>query len=179
MFQEDKIVENDRVISLEYILRYEDGEVIADSKEDGNLEFIQGHGHVFSVLEGAIEHMRIGQELELSMLPADTYGEYDEEAVEVIPLTAFPDNVEITEGLEIELYDEDSGAEFEAIVVAVADDGVTVDMNHPLAGEPLSMWLRVADIREATAGELAHDHVHDDEHAQDNNHDQDRDGQAS
>ncbi len=163
MFQENEVVSKDKVVSLEYVLRYEDGEVIADSKEDGNLLFIQGHEHVFTVLEGAIEGMRVGQELELAMLPADTYGEYDEQAVELIPTSAFPENMEITEGLEVELYDEESGAEFEAIVVEITDDGVVVDMNHPLAGEPLSMWVRVADVRDATAEELEHDHVHFDE----------------
>ena len=168
MFQDERVVKDGWVVSLEYTLKYEDGDLIADSSEDGILSFIQGCGHVFPLIEGAVEGMRVEDEMELTMLPKDTYGEYDEDAIELIPLDAFPDDVEIVEGLEIELYDDESGVEIEAAVMEVHEDGVVVDMNHPLAGELLTMWLRVADLRPATKEELEHNHVHEDEN--DHNH---------
>ncbi len=171
MFQNDRVVKDGWVVSLEYTLKYEDGELIAESSEDGMLFFIQGRGHVFTLIEGAVEGMQVGDEMSLTMLPKDTYGEYDEDAIELVPLEAFPDDVEIVEGLEIELYDDESGAEIDATVMEVREDGVVVDMNHPLAGEPLTMWLRVADLRPATEEELEHDHVHGDDIDDDDNDD--------
>jgi FKBP-type peptidyl-prolyl cis-trans isomerase SlyD len=162
MYQEDIVVRTDQVVTLEYTLRFDDGELAADSAEDGLLMFIQGHGHVFPIIEEAIEGLRVDDELELVLPPGDTYGEYDPEAVELFPFEMFPDDLDVYEGLEVELFDEDTGAEMEAVVAEIVEDGVVVDLNHPLAGETLTMRLLVVGIRPATAEEIAHDHVHED-----------------
>jgi FKBP-type peptidyl-prolyl cis-trans isomerase SlyD len=161
MVQDELMVQTEWVVELEYSLKLEDGELVADSGDDGALTFIQGRGHVFPVIEGAINGMRLGEEMELLMPPDETYGDYDPEAVELLPLEAFPDDQEITVGLELELLDEDTGNEIDAIVTKVLDDEVVVDLNHPLAGETLIMWLRVVELRPATEEELAQDYILD------------------
>lgn len=169
---EGPVVQNDWVVSLDYELRFDDGELATSSEEDGRLSFIQGRGHVFPVLEAAVQGLRVGDEAELEMAPEDAYGEYNEEAVELLPFDLFPPDMEILEGVEVELLDEETGAEMDAIVTAVQADGVLVDLNHPLAGEALTMWLRVAEVRPATEEELEHDHVHNDDGAHDDTHGQ-------
>ena len=66
--------------------------------------------------------------------------------------------------------DEETGAEMDGVVIEVQEDGVLVDLNHPLAGETLTMWLRVVEVRPATEEELEHDHVHDNAHGQAHDH---------
>ena len=162
--QSSPAVQKDWVVFLEYVLRFDDGEIAASSDEDGPLSFIQGREHVFPVIEQAVEGLRVGDEAELVMPPEDTYGEYSEEAVELLPLDLFPEDMELEEGTEVELVDEDTGAEMDGVVIEVSEDGVAVDLNHPLAGETLAMWLRVMEVRPATEEELVHDHVHDGAH---------------
>lgn len=165
------VVASDDVVSLEYILRYEDGDIAASSDEDGLLHFIQGHEHVFPVLEKAVEGMRVGDEAELILPPEDTYGPYNPDARELLPWDLFPSDVEVVEGLEVELLDEESGAVMDAVVIDIGEEGIEVDLNHPLASETLAMWFRVAGIRPATDEELAHDHVHEDDDSHSGNQD--------
>lgn len=162
--QVQEVAKSDCVVSLEYTLRFDDGELAAESADDGLLSFIQGRGHVFPGIETAVEGLRVSDELELVLSPADTYGEYDPEAVERLPLDMFPDDMDVYEGVEIELFDEDTGAEIDAVVTEVQNDSAVVDLNHPLAGETLRMWLRVVEIRLPTDEEIEHDHVHTEEH---------------
>ena len=77
MNQEGPIVQKGWVVFLEYTLRFDDGELAADSNDDGLLSFIQGRGHVFPIIEEAVERLHVGDELELVLPPAETYGEYD------------------------------------------------------------------------------------------------------
>jgi len=163
VYQENPVVQSNWVVYLDYRLTYDDGEVVMDSEEDGRLSFIQGRGHVFPIIEGAAEGMHVGDEMELQMSPEETYGLYDEDALELLPFESFPEGTDVCIGLEVELFDEDSGEEVDAIVIELTDDGAVVDMNHPLAGELLTMWFRVSDLRPATDEELSHDHVHADD----------------
>jgi FKBP-type peptidyl-prolyl cis-trans isomerase SlyD len=157
-------VTQDSVVALDFTLRFEDGELAASSDEDGRLSFIQGRGHVFPVIERAVQGLRVGAEEELVLPPAETYGDYVEDAFEILPRDNFPPDMMLLEGMEIDLLDEETGAELEAIVTEVRDDSVVVDLNHPLAGQTLTLWFRVADVRPASEEELDHDHVHDVEH---------------
>lgn len=165
--QEEPVARSGWVVSLDFTLRFQDGELAAGSEEDGWLSFIQGRGHVFPVVEEAVEGRPVGYETELTLRPEDAYGEYSEDAVELLPLDAFPLDMDIEEGQEVELLDEETGAEMDGIIREVRDDGVLVDLNHPLAGETLQLWVRIAEVRPATDEELAHDHVHEGVHGED------------
>jgi FKBP-type peptidyl-prolyl cis-trans isomerase SlyD len=153
-------IRDNMVVSLEYVLRLEDGEEV--ERTDGEpLQFIQGAGETFPKLEEALAGKTIGTKMEVKLLPEDAFGDYDEEDFDVLPLEDFPDDVELVEGMFLELEDSETGTFLEAIVAEVREDEVVIDFNHPLAGETLYFTLEVVGIRPATAEELDHGHVHD------------------
>lgn len=158
-------ITDDMVVSIEYVLRLEDGEEV--ERTDGEpLEFIQGVGQTFPKLEEALEGRTVGSKLEVKLLPEDAFGDYDDDDMDVLPLAEFGDDVELAEGMFLELEDADTGMFLEAVIAELRDDEVVIDFNHPLAGETLYFTVEVVGVRPATAEELEHGHVHDeDSHA--------------
>lgn len=157
-------VADDYVVTLEYVLTLEDGEEVDRSDEDFALQILQGHGQIIPGLEKALYGMAVGESKKVVVAPAEGYGEYDEDSTDTLPRSAFPDDVELEPGLELELHDHESDDVYIAYVAEIDGDEVVIDFNHPLAGETLYFEVKVMDIRPATAEEIDHGHVHDDEH---------------
>ncbi len=153
-------VSDDLVVGLDYTLRLDDGEVIDSSAEGGPLEYLHGRSQLIPGLERELYGMKIGDAKSVTVAPADGYGEYDDEAFEIVPLEAFPDDLELTPGLELHMRDSASGHVVQAFVAEVRSDTVLLDLNHPLAGESLHFEVKIASLRQATAEELDHGHVH-------------------
>lgn len=166
----DLTVTDDVVVSLDYTLRLDDGEVIDSSTETEPLEFLQGAGEIISGLEQALYGMSVGEKKQLVIDPDEAYGDVDEDAFQLVPHDLFPEDVEIEEGMALRLVNSETGEPVDAFVSEIIDEGVVLDFNHPLAGETLHFDVRIADLRQATSEEIAHGHVHDGE--------QDRNGQG-
>lgn len=158
-------VRDDLVVSLDYTLRLDDGQVVDTSiAEDRQpLEFLQGHGQIIAGLEQEIYEMTVGEEKDVVVQPAEGYGEWDPEAVELVPQEMFRSDTPLQPGMLLHLRD-DSGETFDAYVADLRPDGVVLDFNHPLAGETLFFSVKIAGLRPATHEELSHGHVHGDEH---------------
>jgi FKBP-type peptidyl-prolyl cis-trans isomerase SlyD len=156
-------VSDDHVISLEYVLTLEDGEEVDSATSDDAIVFLQGYGEVIPGLEQAIYGMSVGESKHIVVSKEEAYGDYDPEDTQLLPVSAFPSDIDWSEGLELVLYDEQDGEVIEATVVEIRDEDVLLDFNHPLAGETLHFEVKVVAIRQATDEELAHGHVHDDE----------------
>ena len=152
-------VGKDMVVGLEYTLRLDDGEVVDTSEGRGPLHFLQGHGHIIPGLEKELYGMGLGEEKVVVVSPAEGYGERKSDAVQEFPRDAFPQGVEIQPGMAIQLTDQ-AGNPHMAFVKEVREDTVILDLNHPLAGETLHFDVEVVTLREATAEELDHGHVH-------------------
>ena len=157
------VVADGLVVSLDYTLRLDDGQVIDASDDDGPLDFLQGAGQIIPGLEEALYGMAVGDEKEVAVVPADGYGEKDPDAFELIPREAFPADLELAMGMGLELQSE-SGEELVAYVADLRPAEVLLDLNHPLAGETLYFQVKIADLRLATAEELAHGHAHGSDH---------------
>lgn len=147
------------VVSLDYTLRLDDGQVIDSSDGREAFQFLQGRGQIIPGLEQALYGMAVGEEKEVEVGPADGYGETDPGAYQRVPHDIFPPNMELTEGTELHLKDQ-SGRAIEAYVSEISPEGVLLDFNHPLAGETLYFQVKIADLRPGTSEELAHGHVH-------------------
>ena len=93
----------------------------------------------------------------------DGYGEFDEEGFMEVPRSEFPDDLEIEEGVELNVTDEEGQNQY-ARVESVTDETVRLDFNHPLAGAELHFNVTVVALREPTAEELDHGHVHEEGH---------------
>ncbi len=152
------VVEKDKVITIDYTLKDSDGQTIDSSEESEPLVYLHGNDNLIPGLEKQLEGKKEGDKLSCVVHPGEAYGEYDENLVFTVKKSSFADPSKIEEGMQFEAHGED-GARV-VTVVAVKGDDVTVDANHPLAGEDLHFDVKVVGIREATAEELSHGHVH-------------------
>lgn len=151
-------VQNNVVVSMEYTLRV-DNEEIDSSKGQDPLLFLVGHGNIISGLEREMIGMKVGESKEVVIQPGDAYGEYDEEAFMEVPRGAFPNDIPVEEGAELTVKD-DAGHSRYARIDAIDGENVTLNFNHPLAGDELHFNVKVIGVREPTQEELEHGHVH-------------------
>jgi FKBP-type peptidyl-prolyl cis-trans isomerase SlyD len=152
-------VQKDTVVSMEYTLHVDDEE-IDSSKGQDPLQFLVGHGNIISGLEREMMGMRVGESKQVVIQPADGYGEFDEEAFMEVPRDAFPQDIPVEEGSELTVRD-DSGQARYARIDAINGANVMLNFNHPLAGNELHFKVKVVGLREPTAEELEHGHVHE------------------
>jgi FKBP-type peptidyl-prolyl cis-trans isomerase SlyD len=155
-------VQDGLVVSMEYTLTV-DGEVLDSSKDAGPLQFLAGYDNIVPGLEREMIGMKIGESKDMLVLPADGYGEFDEEAFMEVPRSEFPSDMELEEGLELNISDEDGQHQL-AFVESFNAEIVRLDFNHPLAGAELQFNVKVVDLREPTAEEMEHGHAHDEDH---------------
>lgn len=153
-------IEDGKVVHIHYTLKNDDGELIDKSATDSPLGYLHGHGNLIPGLEGALTGLSPGDTRSVQVAPSDGYGERSEALVQDVPIGAFQGVESIEPGMRFQA-ETDSGPH-PVVVVEVADDVVTVDGNHPLAGETLHFDVEVERVREATAEEIDHGHVHGD-----------------
>ncbi len=154
MNEEGLLVADDRLVTLAYELRFDNGEVFERSEDKEPLQFIQGQGHIIPGLENALYGMCIDEEKEIVVIPSEGYGEYDQEDLGVMPREAFPDDLVLKEGMGLRLRTGESDEAFTAYVSQLNDDEVILDFNHPLAGTTLYFKVRILEIGNADPREL-------------------------
>ncbi|WIM06473.1 MAG: peptidylprolyl isomerase [Candidatus Nitricoxidivorans perseverans] len=151
-------ITKDTVVTLNYRVTDSDGNLV----DDGETPLVYLHGGydaIFPRLEEELHGLEVGTDLEVKLQPEDAFGDYDAELVVIEPRAMFPDNIEV--GMQFERATEDGSDDGELYTITdIAEDKVVVDGNHPLAGVSLIFSCIVADVRAATAEELAHGHVH-------------------
>ncbi|WP_458690326.1 FKBP-type peptidyl-prolyl cis-trans isomerase [Nocardia tengchongensis] len=154
----------DKVVSIEYTLTADDGEVLDTSVGDEPLVYLHGADNIVPGLEQALEGKTTGDELTVVVEPEDGYGDYLAELVSSVPRDMFEGVDELEPGMEF--HAEAPDGESQIVVVQQVDgDEVIIDANHPLAGQRLNFAVKVVDVRDATEDELAHGHPHgDDDH---------------
>lgn len=152
-----KIAENS-VVVIDYKLTDNDGEVIDSSEGAGPLAYLHGMGNIITGLEEALLGKEAGDEVKASIEPAKAYGERQEDMKQEVPRDLFSgiDNIE----LGMQFQSETEQGPVMVTVVAVEEEMVTVDGNHPLAGVHLNFDVTIREVREASEEELAHGHVH-------------------
>ena len=151
-------IEKNRVVTLQYTLRDDQGTVIDSSSGRGPLSYIHGKGNIIPGLEQALAGRVAGDKLDVTVAPDQGYGRRDERLVQIVPRTKFGELSEITPGMQVR----SNGPQGPRMmtVVRVERDFVTVDANHPLAGLTLHFSLEVEEVRKATHDEVSHGHVH-------------------
>jgi len=152
-------VANNRVISIAYTLKDNDDNII-DQSSDGSFCYLHGASNIIPGLEDALTGRAAGDELSVSIPPEQGYGTRDDARIQAVPRDMFPAEHDIEPGMQFHTQGPD-GQMLVVTVAKVEHDTVTVDGNHPLAGVQLNFDVTVMDIRDATAEELEHGHVHD------------------
>jgi len=156
-------VGKDKVVLMHYTLKNDAGDVIDSSDGGDPLPFLQGHGNIIPGLESALEGSKVGDKLDVSIKPDDAYGERMKDAIQEIPKSALKGIDEVKVGMQLQSQDQD-GNPFLVTVTKIEDDKITVDANHPLAGQTLHFSVSIESVRKAEAEELSHGHVHADGH---------------
>jgi FKBP-type peptidyl-prolyl cis-trans isomerase SlyD len=151
-------IANDHVVLINYTLTNDGGDVIDTSDGREPLGYIHGKGHIIPGLENALTGKTKGDKLDVSIAPADGYGDRNDQLIQEVPKTQFENSEQIQVGMQFQVQAGDVPMIFTA--VEVKDDTVVMDGNHPLAGQTLNFAVEVMEVRQATEEELSHDHVH-------------------
>ena len=147
------------VVAMDYTLKTEDGSLIDTSEGDEPMWYLHGSGQIVPGLESALTGRAVGDKLEAVVKPEDGYGPRHDDRVLTVPRSKLPDSPEPEVGMQLEAQ----GRRGEQVVLWVTDingDEVTLDGNHPLAGQTLHFEVEVKEVREATADEKHHGHAH-------------------
>ncbi len=157
------IVEKNRVVSLSYELKV-DGKTIETVGADSPLMFLFGVGNLLPKFEENLDGLKINDTFDFELFAHDAYGPVKDEAIVDVPLKAFEvdgniDRDLLKEGNMIPMLDQ-SGNRLNGKIVSYDEEFVTMDFNHPLAGNDLHFNGTIVEIREATQDEIEHGHVH-------------------
>lgn len=142
----------DTVVSIDYTLKGNDGEVIDTSEGREPLAYLHGHGNIIPGLEKALEGKSEGEELQVKVEPEEGYGPHRQELVQQVSMEAFAGIDEVEPGMKFNA--ESAQGPLVVKVTKVEGDQVTIDANHDLAGQELNFDVTVRDVREASSEEL-------------------------
>jgi FKBP-type peptidyl-prolyl cis-trans isomerase SlyD len=145
------------VVAFHYTVSDEDGVQLDSSNGKDPLTYLHGASNIIPGLEQALEGKTAGEQLQVTIEPAQAYGEYQDHLVEAVPREAFGENnVEV--GMRFEAQTQQGP--ISVVITNIEGDQVTVDGNHPLAGKSLSFDVTIDSIREASEEEISHGHAH-------------------
>ncbi len=146
-----------KVVTLEYTLKDDQGEILDSSEGAKPLVYLHGQGSLVAGLEKALDNKGEGDSFEITVPPEDAYGTHNPALIQRMQMRRLPDkNVQVGMRFRVQM---EGGARF-LLVTAIQGDYATVDANHPLVGMTLHFSVKVVAVRDATAEELAHGHVH-------------------
>lgn len=148
----------DRVVAMHYTLKGDDGAILDSSIGGQPLAYLHGHNNIVAGLEKALEGAEAGFKSTVTVTAAEGYGEINPGAIFEEPHASFPSDMKLEPGIQVQADGQHGPATL--TVVELTDTGVVLDANHPLAGKTLVFDVEVIEVREATADELSHGHVH-------------------
>ena len=154
-------VSKDSMVTLTYDLRLDgkEGDIFESATTESPLIFLHGAGLMIPAFEEQLVGKKSGDKFEISIPAASGYGEINEEAVVELPLDIFKvdgkvDDALLAVGNSVPMMSS-HGQRMDGIVVSVSGEVVTMDFNHPLAGEDLHFTGEILEVRAASAEELA------------------------
>lgn len=146
------------VVSFHYTLTDDQGTVIDSSAEREPLTYMHGTGQIVPGLEKVMAGRQAGDQFKVDVTPEEGYGVRHDELVQQVPREAFQGVESIEPGMQFQ--GRGPQGVINVTVTKIENDIVFIDGNHPLAGQTLHFDVEVTDVREATAEEKEHGHVH-------------------
>ena len=151
-------IAKDMVVAIDYTLKNSEGEVIDSSEGAKPMHYLHGAKNIIIGLEQELEGKSVGDDLSVHVKSELAYGERVQARIQEVPKEAFSELGEIEVGKRFQAETEQGPVP--VIVTALSDTTVTVDGNHPLAGQDLFFEVSVKEVREASQEEIEHGHVH-------------------
>lgn len=154
-----------KVISLDYKLfrDTESGELIETTEGAAPMTFLTGVGQMIPDFEKNVLDKNVGDTFSFGITSDKAYGSRMDEAIVDLPKSTFIHEGELVPDLKVGnviALEDDNGMPFPSIVLAIGEETVKMDMNHPLAGQDLYFTGAIVEVREATEEEIEHGHVH-------------------
>lgn len=137
-------VVNGKKVSIDYTLTV-DGQVVDSSQARGPLTYMQGQNQMIPGLEKALLGLKVGDEKSVVVAPGDAYGEINPEAVQSVPRSSLPQDIQPQVGMALNLQTAE-GQQLVAVIKEVQEENILLDLNHPLAGKTLSFTVKVVKI---------------------------------
>jgi FKBP-type peptidyl-prolyl cis-trans isomerase SlyD len=151
-------IKENSVVSFHYTLTGKEGQVIDSSEGNQPLTYLHGVGQIVPGLENALLGKQAGEKLDVEVSAEEGYGEHHEFMVQQVPREAFQGVDDIEPGMQFQAQTPQGAM---TVTVTAADETtVTVDGNHPLAGQPLFFAVEIVSVRDASEEEITHGHVH-------------------
>jgi FKBP-type peptidyl-prolyl cis-trans isomerase SlyD len=148
-----------KVVTFNYTLKDNEGNLLDSTESGGPFTFITGNMQVLPGLEEALGSMIIGSKKNIKLAAADAYGEYDENAIQKVNRSLFPEEAELETGMTYFAHSPE-GQHLQFVITKIENEDITVNFNHPLAGKDLEFDVHLLDVRDATPEEISHGHVH-------------------
>jgi FKBP-type peptidyl-prolyl cis-trans isomerase SlyD len=152
------IIKINSVVTLNYLLKDEQGKILDSSDEVGPMIYIQGAEDILQGIEDAVLGLSVNDKVSVTINPEQAYGEYDPELLSTLPLESFETIENLHKGMQLE--EETPDGPVLVTIKEVSDKEVIVDANHPMAGHSLIFALEIQEVRDASSSELEHGHVH-------------------
>ena len=152
-------IKDNSAVSFHDSLADDEGQQLDSSAGKEPLAYLHGAGNIIPGLENALTGKAVGDSMTVAVSAAEGYGEVQQELIQDVPRTSFQGVEQIEVGMQFEAQTGQGGT-VPVTVTAVTDETVTVDGNHPLAGKNLNFDVSIEAVRDATAEELEHGHVH-------------------
>lgn len=139
-------VSNGNSVQVHYVGTFDDGTEFDSSHSRGEpISFEVGSGQMIAGFDNAVLGMSVGETKDITLAPAEAYGEHNEDYIKTYPRNVFPNEVQLTEGVTVAGQNE-LGQQMIAKVLTVNDDTVLLDFNHPMAGKTLNFSIEVVAI---------------------------------
>jgi FKBP-type peptidyl-prolyl cis-trans isomerase SlyD len=151
-------VADKKVVVIDYTLTNKDGQVL-DKSENGQFAYLHGADNIIPGLENALAGKSTGDSFEVSVSPEEGYGQRDDNMVQTVSIDMFESADQVVVGQQFHAQSPE-GHHIMITVTNVDGDQVTIDGNHPLAGQQLNFTGSVVEVRDATDQEIEHGHVH-------------------
>ncbi|MGI9553474.1 MAG: FKBP-type peptidyl-prolyl cis-trans isomerase [Thermodesulfobacteriota bacterium] len=147
------------VVTIHFKLTDNDGKVLDTSEGKEPLVYMHGTKSLIPGLERELNGKTSGDKMQVTVQPEDGYGDVNPELIQEVPRSAFQGVADIQPGMQFEAKSPEGQTQL-ITIQKVGEDNVTVNGNHPLAGQILHFDVSVEDVREATEEEIAHGHAH-------------------
>jgi FKBP-type peptidyl-prolyl cis-trans isomerase SlyD len=152
------MIKSNSVVSLSYCLKNGDGEELDRADKNQPFAYLHGAGQMVPGLEKELDGLNVGDKREVTVPPSEGYGDVIPQLKLQVERASFPKDTDIKPGMQFEAQEGEKRIIF--TIQAVEGDQISVDGNHPLAGETLHFDVEITGIREATKEEQAHGHAH-------------------
>jgi len=152
------IIEDKKVVSFHYELTNQEGEQLESSRDKEPMTYLHGANNIIPGLEKAMVGKSAGDKFQITVEPAEAYGERKEANIQRISAKHFKNLRKLAPGQVVGLQTKQGPVQ--VTVVKIGRFNVDVDANHPLAGQALTFDVEVTGVRDASEEETAHGHVH-------------------